>query len=333
MASYGRKRRSAWSSRYYGRYGRRNWVYSSRSKRRAIGNQKAANQQKDAATVNLSIQHKCSTSYIKKDINGDKFNTGVYALNIWDLLRKSEFYQSYAGMYDQVKIERIKLKLTPTQWTFTSNGANSVQALTICTAWDRTGLSDEQVKLIKNNVAISGDNMGVIGTSGNTDGLYTNLNEDICTYSSAQTKNLNPGSSCTIVRYLYPSSLIEKSCYVNTADLDSWYSEFDKTGARYYGINGANMVIGNPASFAEYAQDVILGELRRSPEIDSNPCFLLEDTAVAFKPTFLIGLVTNKTQAEIEASDDSTIIPPLSFNVEADVVVTFRGLRKARIVE
>ena len=98
-----------YSRRLYGRrYYRRYPTYRrSATIRRAIGNRKAAAQQKDTSRVNLNVQHKFSTSYIHQVLTGDNntFNCGVYAVNIWDLLRKSEFYQSYASMYDQVKID------------------------------------------------------------------------------------------------------------------------------------------------------------------------------------------------------------------------------------
>ena len=325
-----RYRRRLYGSYYYRRpYYRR----STRSaKRRAIGNYKAAVQQKDKTDVNLNITHKCSTQYKNTTIGEDNFNTGVYALNIWDLLRRSEFYQSYANMYDQVKINRIKLKLTPTSWSFNTQDNNHFQAITVVSAWDRTGLSSEQIKLISNNVPETGDNMGVIGLQTNTDGLYVVMNEEISTYSSAMTKSLNPGSSFSLSRTIYPSSLAEKSYYVNTADLDDWYNGYDMINSRFIGIDASNLVTGNPNDFVAQDQEVIIGSITRTPAIEHNPAFILEDPSIPFKPTFLLGVQTPFSQNVIQGTN-SVVTGPIQFNIEADIEVTFRGLRKAKIVE
>ena len=78
-------------------------------KRRAIGNYRAAIKQQDKTDVNLNITTKFKT------FQGETldFQNGAYALNIWDLLRRSDFYKSYANMYDQIKINSIRVKLTP----------------------------------------------------------------------------------------------------------------------------------------------------------------------------------------------------------------------------
>ncbi|OUM68917.1 hypothetical protein PIROE2DRAFT_3308 [Piromyces sp. E2] len=63
---------------------RRTYSSSSRSKRRAIGNYRAALQQKDTTDVNLSISH--FFDVFTGTILGDNTKIGAYALNIYDLL-------------------------------------------------------------------------------------------------------------------------------------------------------------------------------------------------------------------------------------------------------
>lgn len=341
MNYYGRRR---YRRRYYTRSRRGVGTYTSRSKRRAIGNYRAAIQQKDSTQVNLNIQHKCSTSFRGVLIPGEggavrhQFKAGVYAVNVWDLLRKSEFYQSYANMYDQVKIDRIKIKLTPIQWTFNNNGANTFQAITVITAWDRTGLSENQVKIITDDVATQGDNANIVGLAqeANNDGLYVVMNDEIGSYSSAMTRNLNPGSSLSISRVLYPSSLAEKSFWANTADLDQWYASYDVMKCRYIGFEDDGNVYGGAIDPEIIAQHKI-GELRKTDAAVNNPCFLLEDSTIPFKPTFLLGVQTGISNNYIGYHEDEQTndipSPPVLFNMEADVGVTFRGLRKAKIVE
>ena len=328
---YRRRRRGNYS--FYRRAYPRSYTYSSRSQRRAIGNYRAAQQQKDSTDVNLSIPSTCSV--FNKDIqiptkNGGfrTVNAGTYALNVWDLLRNSEFYQSYSNMYDQVKINRIRIKLTPKSYTISSD--NSYKAFTICTAWDRTGLSAEQLTLVNTQYITQqdgNDTAVIIGNPGNSDGIYvTTTAEDVATYSSAINKSLNPNTNTSIVRTIYPSSLAEKSTFVNTADLDNWYSGFSK--GRYYGIRNPKAVLGGSVSsngnnFAVYPLEVISSNLR-----DTNPSYLLESPSFPFKPVLLIATM-DKT---INSDDDEDQDLSISFNIEADVGVTFRGLRKARIV-
>lgn len=320
-----RTRRRLYGRNYYSRRGT-----TSTSARRAVGNYRAAQQQKDITSVNLNIVTKADASVMNKEINNEVKPVGVFALNIWDLLRRSEFYQSYANMYDQVKIDKIRLKLTPVNWTFNTQNTNAFKAITVVTAWDRTGLSDEQYEI--QATAIDPD-YGLFGLQGNTDGLYIKMNNEIGTYSSAQTRNLNPGSSLSIIRNLYPSNIQEKAFYVNTADLKEWYTNYDKLNCRYYGIEVPGWVAGNPQSIQDSAADknIFIGALKQSPSVSANPCFIGEDAAIAFKPTFLLGLLTNAPPADYEAN--VVLDGPVTFNIEADVGVTFRGLRKARIVE
>ena len=145
--------------RYYRRYPRRSSrrAYTSRSRfaRRTRGNQRAAAQQKDQGEVVLNIPSKLSAFNGTINLNVDtpdhyEFSGGVYALNIWDIMRKSEFYQSYANMYDQVKINKVTVKLTPYQFPIVSFGVSQgirdyYNSYTVVTAWDRTGLSQKQL--------------------------------------------------------------------------------------------------------------------------------------------------------------------------------------------
>ena len=322
-----RRNRRLYGKTYYNRYNR----YNRRTaKSKAIGNYKAANQQKDAADVSLNILHKCSTQYAKWTLEQGTFITGVYAINIWDLLRKSEFYASYANMYDQVKINRVRIKLTPTSMRLTSS-QNQYKAITVVTAWDRSGLSPEQI--IINGQPVFGDTDTKIGAAGDIKGIYLNMNEQIGTYSSAQTRNLNPNSSMSIVRYLYPSSMQEKSLYINTADLLPWYDGYDFEKSRYYGIRMPNYVKGNPTTIEDSVldQDVIISLVEQTPAIKNNPAFILEDSSIPFKPTFLIGVQSSTNPSLIDAN--TVDVGPVTFTLEADVGVTFRGLRKAKIVE
>lgn len=347
MNYYGRRRYRY--SRYPRRSYRRTYTSLSRSQRRASGNQRAARQQRDKSEVSLSVPTRLecfnASLTIPNPADADNpvvVNGGVTALNIWDLLRKSEFYQSYANMYDQVRIEKVTVRLTPYQFPVFAGQLGQVNnyynGYTVVTAWDRTGLSEEQIKLV--NVSPTARNL-VIGANNNSDGIYVNIPaSDAATYSSAYTRNVNPNSNTTITRTIYPSSLQEKTQYINTADLDQWYGQYDPEQNRYYAIE-------NPLGVTAPAVQIDVGEGALQEEVDvaqfpitaqisravgKNPAYLLETPEVAFKPTLLVGIL-NDTLNIGEPPNQIQLVPRMSFNVEADVAVSFRGLRKASIVQ
>ncbi|ORX76418.1 hypothetical protein BCR32DRAFT_248747 [Anaeromyces robustus] len=328
-------------ARYYRRYRRRypyrtysrRYGYYSRSQRRTSRNQTAARQQRDKAEINISVPSRFEvfngliTLNNGENVAPTTFETGVFALNIWDLLRKSEFYQSYSNMYDQVKIEKVTVKLTPYHYPIYTNTVGIGQyynGYTVVTAWDRTGLSEEQIYV--RNTATSG-RATLIGSNDNSDGLYVTIDGP----TAGTYRSVNPNSNTTITRSIYPSTIAEKGYYVNTADLDSWYGSFDPLTDRYYGIPNPRAVNGNGATVSDGSDIVTVPqyplELIESKAITKNPAFIVETPEVPFKPTLLVGIYNDPISINNEQ-----LIPRMSFNVEADIVCSFRGLRKASIV-
>lgn len=334
MNYYGRRR---YYVRYPRRTYRRTWASTARSKRRAIGNYRAAIKQQDKTDVNLNITTKFKT------FQGTTltFQNGVYALNIWDLLRKSDFYQSYANMYDQIKINSIRIKLTPimfhTHQTTNVTANTFYSSYTVVTAWDRTGLSENQLEL---NIDGNSKNSGKIGAAVTEAGLYIKMKgEDVATYSSAITKSMSPNSNTAIIRTLYPSTIAEKGLYINTADLTAWYEGYDAEHVRYYGILDPEFVSGLAnvtVPTVTQGQTVNVGTppyyLQTSQYYNKNPSTLHECPQFPFKPTLLVGLLNEAYTVDNGNNQNIRIEPLAEFNLEADIGVTFRGLRKAPIV-
>lgn len=327
------------SGRYYGRnrtYSRwyRTKYYKRGQTRRSYGTIKAAKQQSDNVTFTINIPSKMDNVYCKRqNISGFTDVYGTYAMNIYDLMRKSEFYQNYANMYDEFKIENIKVKLLPTSF-YRKQGADLTYTnLTVYTAWDRTGLNDSQLRLITagvyDNQAISATdtrkNYEVIGKNGDDDGLYCIVGENITTYSSAESRQVNPNSISTITRWLKPKTITEKSQWLSTSSLKNWYDNYSEGG--YHGIpTGFKDDIGEPNTILNLADNTITADVVKfSSAVSTNPCFLKEDPSIKFKPTLLVGIYPEDTS-------DGNIPDMINFNVETEVVVTFRGLRKAAVV-
>ena len=92
---------------------------------------------------------------------------GVHYFNLWTGLAASPFYDLYAQMFDQIKINGIKIKIGM-KGLAGEAGAYPTQGVYTYLAFDRTGISDPAAGM-----------------------TY----EKIATYSSARGKMLLPGST------------------------------------------------------------------------------------------------------------------------------------------
>ena len=397
------RRRSGWRSSYGRARSRYNRGRTSII-RRAKGNARAANNQADSTDVIINLMHKdmcmvqnfynnvCTAETTANDILLNTIQCGTCAINIFDLLSKSSFFNCYAPMYDQFRITSIKVKITPISWStydqhyalnnlvsnvnnipkdnnhpnptdliedkdrfYTnlsiaklSDSFDYPQALTVVTAWDRTGLSPEQFNLlraflepelteeekiqaatqIRQTLYIDGyknNNQGMewIPVEDLLDTSITNIGDRITTYSSAQTKQLIAGQQFNCTRYLYPQTQQEKSLFYSTNDLRPQFRK-DNNSILYKEVED-----GYDGTFAL--------------------CHPSENVSTPFKPTLLIGVLANSDMtiskertpdldhiAEEVFIDNTPIyhhkIRPVKFNCEFDIGVTFRGLRKTQVV-
>ena len=349
--------------------------------RRARGNARAANNQSDTTDITINLMTKCKSGVTGYFYDDKVYQNGVVAINIYELLRKSDFFNSYAPMYDQFRITSIKVKVTPVAWetynqfnlpnqynsfitsvtnnsphtanstkdlpsadpllpddvidSYAANGQNPSieegnegskvgdyqikytnnkeyiypQALTVVTAWDRTGLDSSQLMQYKHD----------------NDKMQITIGDAISTYSSAKSSQLVAGANFNCTRYLYPSSQQEKSLYHSTNDLKIQQSN-DYTND----LNPYCLIKANPNTYdrVEYNKSYITN--------------LYEDPNCPFKPTFLLGVLSVESfQLNPDKIGETGIqnennmiykIKPVTFNLEFDIGVTFRGLRKSQIV-
>eukprot|EP00833_Pecoramyces_ruminatium_P004930 jgi/Orpsp1_1/1178962/evm.model.c7180000067387.1 len=312
------------SSRSYrsSRRSRRSYRGSSSAKR-ARGNLKAANQQRDTATVNINVLTRAWTSQQPKwvlvkgnaggaDTEYELYNGGVGFVNIYKVLRNHTY--SYAG--------------------FSTSNRYLAQrtSYTVVTAWDRTGFSADQFKKLPKHANL-GEN-----AEGQSHHYYLLMPKEVActTYSSSKTKNINVSSSFNIVRYLYPADNQEKGQYISTKRLAPGYT------ASYYqtaGNNGTDMT-GIDCTCYDGVEEAFIGPADVTRVFAENPCNPVESPSVPFKPTFIIGILsdegltfgTNHNKG-LHAGDVSGCIAKLSVNLEFDISVTFRGLRKTQIVQ
>lgn len=300
---------------YRRRYGRRG--YGSRASRRAYGNMKAARQQADNATFTINVPTKIST-FMKSAVQlpglpaGQLRTVGVYPISIHDLLRRNEFFNNYSSMYDEFKIDKIKVKLLPTSFTINTNG--NYRNLTVYTAWDRTGLNTTQLHGYVDKARPENNK------------IYCTIGEDITTYSSAESRTVNPNTNTSITRWLNPKTMNERSQWLSTSLLKKWYETYDEENGCFTGINFDDSDDSNLANIqtTTFESNALI---KWSNAARDNPCFLLEDPAIKFKPTLLVGVFPAVTSADFASNTNR-----IHFNVETEIVCTYRGLRKARVL-
>ena len=347
--------------------------YSSNSRSR--NQRKAADQQKDIVNVVLKCPYEISCGQTMVDVAGnqqedDFYNTGCAAINIFDVLKTSEFYINYVNLYDEIRIDCIRAKIMATNWmTSNNNGDTGVQfseydtpkSYIICTAWDRSGLGEDQFKQVTKTInyktpLVNGINGDLIRNE-NGEIVYNEnqqqVHEDYCivgnniaTYSSAMTKHLGPGNAYQIVRQLYPSSTIEKEQFISTSLLRVQYfkgTAEDKFVYREW--YNQNHTYGNGNDTVTLPVPKIIDN---DPSLPTN---ILSYPAIKFKPTLLINVMTTnpptvvnkfdiippRTQNGVEEGNiveyiGMNKIKPVTFNIEFEIAVTFRGLRYSKMV-
>lgn len=316
-------------TRYYNRY----TPYRSGVAGRARRQQRAADQQRDSTTVvvNTNYSFDCgqTMSQIFMDRGNDGwFDTGCCAINIYDMLRKSEYFAEFSSLYDQFKVDNIRAKIIATNWA-TSRDESSTEKINeiiksrsyvIVTAWDRSGVSESDI--VKD---AKWDDNDVTNKK-----FYVSIGKKIDTYSSAKTKHLGPGNAYEIVRQLYPENAYERSAYISTALMKG---QQIRTNTNFFAYNcfykRSVPQDVDPNGYVYEAYDFKT----------SNPCNLISDPAVPFKPTLLVDVISGPSPmvTDIKEKDPegfSTIttiginkIKPVTFDVEFEIAVTFRGLR------
>lgn len=181
-------------SRYYPRATKRTAV------RKATSNQRAARQQRDNATV--TINRIFGTSLAVPASQG----TSAVAISLWDEFRKSQYYNNYAPMFDQVCINKIRVKFTGQN----AMNAGTAYSPTMIMAFDRNGLDPSATSLPNADL--------------------------ISTYSSAQIKQWSTGNAFAMYQTIYPTTIAEKGQYVPTTSL------MQATGAADVPSNPCNLI-------------------------------------------------------------------------------------------
>ena len=328
-------------------------------RKRSRGNMRAAAQQRDSLNVVLRNKVNVECGQFKQEVpieisNGTALdfeedinvvNTGCAFINVYDVIRTSDYYKNICQLYDQVKINAIKVDITSIDWPNASNESNAndegyvyPKSLTVVTAWDRSGLGASQVQFkyskrsVENPHYVLGqgfdeEDVDVSDLVSNDDKLlYCIVGNDITSYSSSLVRHLGPGSNLKMTRYLYPESFNEKSQYVSTdllkpqviksKDVKNAYSMF--------------------SVLYEDNDDYLRRKYVMHPWNINLPTNPLNSPAVMFKPTLLINVVAGdgpSSRFENGRIIYGNNLKPTTFCLDFTIDVTFRGLRYNNFIE
>lgn len=223
----------------YRRYrnARSNSTYSFRRssiRSRSIGNTRAARAQRDSATVVINRIAPFNVyiygDYYPDSLGGTTF--GAIAISHWDELRKSQFFPNYSSMYDQMRLDKTRIKITGSSAVSNNNPYDSPS---IILAFDRNGLNSTQfVKLP--NTQVPSTNPSVAFPDPNL----------VSTYSSAQTRQWSSGNSFSMYQTVYPTTIQEKGQYIATGALVAPMDPATITG------NIPDSEFSNPCSFWQH---------------------------------------------------------------------------------
>lgn len=305
MAGVTRKR-SYYSKSYYSNGGSKRRYYGKGSTvSRAKGQFAAAAKGNDSLSFVVNCNHVFTSRY---DPNTQE---GVACINVWDVLQKNSNFASLKRMYDQVKIDGIKVKLSITDAVTTINTISDIRNTTIYTAWDKTGLSLNQSKFYRLPV---GQEVGPqIIEAGDYDtenvcGWKTKIGSGIVNASQARKTILNTFQKWNSNLACYPNLLNEKSQYVQTGDIKAYTQGTNQTTS-YNTVND------------NYDQRKVNDLIS-----DSNPVIPFESSSVRFKPCLLVGVFNNGLDQNGNITQFAAV-NPIIFNGEWSIACTFRNLK------
>lgn len=226
--------------------------------------------------------------------------TGSAHLNLAQLCLMNPTFQSYAKMYDQVKIHSCSVSMMPLS-TMTVKGV-------ICTAWDRCGSLSETTSTYTNvnqptlyqphrNANIT-NSFGTYGTEPNvaTRGKIFTFSE-LQAFSSAQSYPVTSYNTASSNRYLKGSTITEKSTFYNSPYSHPFFGAWVVNPANIPD-NGHYQYIGSYDGANFQFSEFIPGLFGISPQMGSfNPVFYvgayLNEVGVAGSMSFYVKLLVN----------------------------------------
>lgn len=290
--------------RYRSRY-----PYASSSNKRARGQFAAAKKSNDRLSFVVNCNHVFTASYNPTN------ESGVAAINVWDVLERNGYFSNLSNMYDQIKIDGINVTLSVTNAVTTVQSINEIRNITTYVAWDRTGLSTNQIRLIDAN----GDEIPEMNDDETPVKKWkTKIGSSIVKVTGAKKSQISSFQRWNYSTYLYPSLLQEKSQYITTSDIRRFNRSFDVNTSEF--------------TLTDVYNNSNINDIYNS----SNPAVPFESSSVKFKPTLLVGVFQNGfsqvSGAEYGDITQYGACSPVIFNAEFSITCSFKNLKGVRYV-
>lgn len=242
--------------------------------------------------------------------NYDRRNEfGTAAVNIWDVLCRNSNFSHFRAMYDQVRLDGVKVKLAVTDAQTTASSMNDIKNITVYTCFDRTGLSLNQVAFLHFNDNSREDIAPSEYDSKTVDGYYVQIGSNIVNATGVKKTQLNAFQRWQQTLSCYPQLQNEKGQYIATSSIRLF--EQGKKDNLITVNNEYNVTVNSLVS-------------------DSNPVIPFECSSVKFKPILLVGVFCNKYDSESGNLTQYGDCKPVIFNGEFSISVTFKNLKAAR---
>lgn len=291
--------------------------------KRANGNFRAARSQTDNGNFVVKGTQILNAFYKKQyqpnagDESIDKLvipDVGSTFINFYDILNSNKNFQLQKQLWDEFRINKIRVRLTVANANITLNELNSIRTINVVTAWDRTGLSCRQITALDTaalDAATTAKNTNVIDPvinkrDKNVAAFFTRLGPIVEEYGSAYKSPLNNYQNFKRTCNLSVRDGAEKNTWISTELID-------QPGLTYNAMTG------------QYTTDTKNQKTLEEFENDSNPTNPIENPTIKWKPTLLISVYNSGINETVlvKADDTANVI----FNMSYEMDITFRGPR------
>lgn len=278
---------------------------------------------KEANNTNSTLDFAFKINYVFTARYDPAYKTGTAAINVYEVLLKSENFRNMMRNYDQVKINGVtcRINVTDVATSLANSGNNFVQAINVVTGWDKTGLSvvpigsgDDYVGDVRffdttapetpsiDNAIEGSDFDGATAAASYINTIGTRVTEGY----GAKKGLLNSYQRFSRYESCWPSTMDEKCCYVPTANFNEY-------------TTGINSNTGLCQISGDYSEMNVNTQLSIP-----NPCLPFENPSIKWKPTLLVGVFRSTVSGEgvVDKYGES---PTVIFNAEFTIPVTFKG--------
>ena len=314
MAAYNNFRRGNWGYNPYKKY------KTSGGSRRSNGNFKAAKQTKDAMNFVIKCNYAFTANYSRETIDENTVNEyGTAVINIYDVLRNNSQFAGFANIYDQIKVNGIKSKINVVDADTSIANIQSVKTINIVTAWDRTGISSDQVEFYKVTVDPEHPEVDPVDTkilqqdwdSQSASKFKYLIGSGIVNGTGANKSILNSFQRWSSSPFLYASTIQEKGCYISTDNFHEFIDHLDTDDSFNY--------------ISDSYKDGKINENFNSV----NPCVPFESASLPWKPTLMVGVFKSGIDNVNKKVSQYLPCENVVFNAEFTIDCTFRNMKAA----